>query len=238
MFILITQNMRARSYDLQASDASKVDLPEDEPTIVKPLIDYMYECEYEPKLPDGKVSRELDEAPTVTGPKLDGLNYDFPHTCTPNCPNPRHLVCQHHKCIEDTCREQCIKFVCKECCPEYFNIYPAPEGDATQLLLHSKMYEIGDKYEVVGLKQLAREKFLRAATKYWNDEQFTTAAYYVFNTTPEEDKGLRDVVSSTISAHMGLLDKPAVESLLNEFNGLAVGILKKRAKDLGWTKNA
>jgi hypothetical protein len=117
-------------------------------------------------------------------------------------------------------------------------VLPPASSDASQLLLHAKMYEIGDKYDVIGLKQLAREKFLRAAAEYWNDEQFALAAHYAFSTTPEEDKGLRDVVNNTISMHMELLNKPAVEALLTEFNGLAVGLLKMRARDLGWIKSA
>ncbi|EAT77701.2 hypothetical protein SNOG_14849 [Parastagonospora nodorum SN15] len=99
----------------------------------------------------------------------------------------------------------------------------SPDGNAEQLLLHAKMYEIGDKYDVIGLKQLAREKFLRASAKYWDSKHFAPAAHYAFSTTPEDDKGLRNAISNIVSQHMGLLNKPAVEALLTEFNGLAVG---------------
>jgi hypothetical protein len=98
------------------------------------------------------------------------------------------------------------------------------------------MYEIGDKYDVIGLKGLAREKFLRGCTEYWDDKYFASAAHYAFSTTPENDKGLRDIISNIIAKHMSLLNKPAVETLLTEFNGLALGVLKMRAKELGWIK--
>lgn len=111
---------------------------------------------------------------------------------------------------------------------------PASQEAAKQLLLHAKMYEIGDKYDVVGLKQLALEKFRQACLLYWNCDDFAPAAHHAFTTTPEQDKGLRDVVSNTISQHMTLLRKPAIEALLNEFNGLAVGLLKAHGKNLGW----
>jgi hypothetical protein len=104
------------------------------------------------------------------------------------------------------------------------------------MLLHAKLYEMGDKYDVTGLKKLACEKFLRACAIYWNDDHFATAAHYAFITTPEHDQGLRDIVSETISQYMELLNKPAVEALLHEFNGLAVGLLKMRATELGWIK--
>jgi hypothetical protein len=100
------------------------------------------------------------------------------------------------------------------------------------------MFEIADKYDVIGLKQLAREKFLRAAAVFWNSDEFAPAAHYVFSTTPETDKGLRDIVSKLVSQHMSLLNKPEVEALLTEFNGLALSLLKMRARDLGWIKEA
>jgi hypothetical protein len=98
------------------------------------------------------------------------------------------------------------------------------------------MYEIGEKYDVRGLKGLAREKFLRGCTKYWDDNYFASAAHYAFKSTPERNKGLRNVISNIIAKHMTLLNKRSVELLLTEFNGLALGVLKMRAKELGWIK--
>jgi hypothetical protein len=77
---------------------------------------------------------------------------------------------------------------------------------------------------------------LTAHAPYWDDELFPPAAYHALSTTPENDRGLRDVVSQNISKHMELLNKPEVEALLNEFNGLAVQVLKLRATELGWIK--
>jgi hypothetical protein len=37
---------------------------------------------------------------------------------------------------------------------------------------------------------------------------------------------------------MELLNKPTVEALLHEFNGLATGLLRLRAKELGWLKTS
>jgi len=170
-----------------------------------------------------------------TGRRVSGYQYEFPHTClTAYC---SMCVCEHHICSDYCYGNPCKDFVCKSCCPNAGPTYitlPPPDGDAEQLLLHAKMYEIGDKYDVIGLKQLAREKFLRVCNEYWDTEYFAPAAHYAFSTTPEEEKGLRDVISNVISQHMALLKKPAVETLLDEFNGLAVGLLKLKAKDIGW----
>ncbi|KAF2023318.1 hypothetical protein EK21DRAFT_105378 [Setomelanomma holmii] len=89
------------------------------------------------------------------------------------------------------------------------------DGGPTQLLLHAKMYEIGDKDDVKGLKDLARDKFLRRCNEYWDDYRFTPAAHHVFTTTPDEDVGLRSIVTSMISPHIELLNKPIEEALLH-----------------------
>jgi hypothetical protein len=98
------------------------------------------------------------------------------------------------------------------------------------------MYEVGDKYDVVGLKQLACEKFSGVCSEHWDSTEFAPAAHYAFSTTLENDTGLTRVIIRTVSENINLLNKPEVEALLNEFNGFAVGLLKMRATDLGWTK--
>ncbi|OWY49671.1 hypothetical protein AA0118_g5068 [Alternaria tenuissima] len=166
----------------QEGATAKADLSEDEPEIVKLLVQYLYEGEYDIKLTDVKLADMADSARPV-------------------------------------------------CCPDW--VPPTTGTEATQLLVSAKMYEIGDKYDVLGLKQLALAKFSLACEKYWESQEFAPAAHYAFSTTPESDKGLRDIVTKTIADHMKTLNSPAVEALLNEFNGLAMGVLKMRAKDLG-----
>ncbi|KAH7091580.1 hypothetical protein FB567DRAFT_436686, partial [Paraphoma chrysanthemicola] len=211
---------------------SRIDLPEDDPATIKLLIEYLYEAEYDPRLPDSNESSNVTDPvkPFVKGPKDADYHYNFPHTCQPGCPTPHHMVCPHHECGErdGDCDDDCVDFICTTCCGP--KILPAPTGDATQLVLHAKMYEIGDKYHVLGLKQLAREKFIRASAVFWDSEHFGSAIHHAYSTTPEEDKGLRVVVTEVIAQHMELLNKPAIETLAKEFNGLAFGLLKAHTK--------
>ncbi|KAI4666975.1 uncharacterized protein J4E79_001656 [Alternaria viburni] len=159
---------RAIRFGGKESQNDVVDLPEDDPAVVRRLIQYLYEAEYTPLLPD------VDSTGST------------PFTNKTNRPN--------------------------------------------QPLLHAKIYEIADKYEVKGLKDLAREKFKRSCEQFWDNDVFAVAAHHVFSTTPDSDKGLRDLVSLTISKHMCLMDKPEIEALLTEFNGLAFGLLKLTRK--------
>ena len=94
--------------------------------------------------------------------------------------------------------------------------------------------EVGDKYHVSGLKELARFKFELACAKFWDDEMFAEAAAHAFSTTPEKDQGLRRIVCKTISEHMGLLKREGVAGLLRECNGVAFGLLMEKAEKCGW----
>lgn len=102
-----------------------------------------------------------------------------------------------------------MNFICPKCTSPL-----PPNGDGNQLILHTKMYEIGDKYDVLNLKNLAREKFLRACRQFWNDEKFPIAAAHALDTTLEKDMGLRSIICTTLANHKELLNKKAIQLLL------------------------
>jgi hypothetical protein len=219
----------------------KIDLPEDNPAIVKLLIQYLYEAGYAPKLPVKVLTSELsasrpygfDIVRTVTqdeGRNTD-FTYDFPHSCKPKSKICKELcVCPHHVCTV-CCNSSCRSFVCSKC------THPCIIGAADQLITHAKMYEIADKYDVAGLKDLAQEKFKYASTMFWNDDAFPAAAHHALSTTMEEDKGLRDVISSTIADHTeNLVNKAEVRTLMAEHNGLALDVVLKGVNQHGWGK--
>lgn len=99
------------------------------------------------------------------------------------------------------------------------------------------MYEIGDKYQVTGLKELAKEKFRHMAKLYWNDAAFPIAANYAFATIPEEDKRLRDIVRKTIAEHICLLEKPDIKAMMMEYHGLVYDLFMHKALEQGWVKS-
>lgn len=62
-------------------------------------------------------------------------------------------------------------------------------------VVHAKMYALADKYELdQGLRDLCTTKFKAEAEKYWKDASFVDACVLAFRSTPESDRGLRDVV--------------------------------------------
>lgn len=214
------------------------------PAVIELLMQYLYEGEYAPMLPtddaDKTPGTTLTPQTTLTprskrGGKAATYTYEFPHTCCSYqnyCDYPQ--VCAHHTC-ESHCSYVCKAFNCNECNPP---LLPKLDGTAEQLLVHAKLYELGDKYDVVGLKDIAKEKFDRACKHFWNTPTFAAAAHHAFSTTVEEDKGLRDIVSATISERIELVNDPGVSVLLTQFNGLALSILQAKIKELGWDKKS
>jgi hypothetical protein len=98
------------------------------------------------------------------------------------------------------------------------------------------MYELADKYDVVGLKDLVQKKFKYGCTQYWYSESFSVAANHAFLTSPPKDKALCDIVSDTIADHLELIHNPKVQALMNEFNGLSLGIMLRKADEYSWGK--
>ncbi|KAJ6282184.1 hypothetical protein J3E71DRAFT_361129 [Bipolaris maydis] len=208
---------RAVSFGGRETKSGILDLPEDEPETVKLLIQYLYEGEYEPQLPPAAESLSTTAIYTpVKRGKSSSKKPDY------------HLVlCPHNYCGEN-CGYTCWGLTCPICDT------PALTGLSSQLLTHSKMYEMAEKYEVISLKELAKEKFNRGYNRFWNTLDFHIAASHAFSTTPEDDTGLRDLVSQTITKHMELTQAPDIRKLLMQFNGLALGILDAKGKEVGW----
>ena len=226
------------SYKDSSTDMTKetqtdqINLPEDERETVKLLIRYLYEGEYDPALPPTAAQNTTLAVvtPVVYG-QITSQSTSFPHTCHGRgfdgftCRYEQ--LCAHHKCDRD-CKFTCKEFSCETC------VVPSLIGPSSQLLTHAKMYELADKYEVVGLKELAKEKFSRGCKHFWNTPDFCVAALHAFSTTPGKDNGLRDCVSQAIATHTQLIRKFPVRRLLLQFNGLALGILDAKSKELGW----
>ncbi|KAH8728872.1 hypothetical protein GQ44DRAFT_737104 [Phaeosphaeriaceae sp. PMI808] len=202
------------------SKEATVDLPEDEPEVIKLLMQYLYEGEYQPF---------FMESPSI---KTDLHQQTTAHSCHDRnyyCQNyGTFRVCDHHICGSQ-CGYTCEGFECNICMPNH----PKLDGTASQLLVHSKMYEIGERYDVQGLKELAKEKFRIACDEFWSTSDFPQAAHHAFSSTIADDTGLRTIVCQILANHMELIEKEEVAALLTEFNGLAYGLLKEKVAQ-GW----
>ncbi|OCK75339.1 hypothetical protein K432DRAFT_466403 [Lepidopterella palustris CBS 459.81] len=178
------------------AEENKIVLVEDEPEIVKLMIQYLYELDYdEPKLPTLDISSDDDleltafkELAIIKGGK--------------------------HKAAKPAA--------------------PATDRNPMMLITHAKVYAIADKYNILGLKEVVIDKFEEECKYSWDDPAFPMAIGVIFESTPNIDKGLRDIAVATISNHMELLHKPEIEALMIEYNGLAFGLLRWKALQYQW----
>ncbi|KAB5531395.1 hypothetical protein GE09DRAFT_1146941 [Coniochaeta sp. 2T2.1] len=68
---------------------------------------------------------------------------------------------------------------------------PKPNSN---LVIHSRVYALGEKYAVEGLMAVALAKFVSEAKVHWESKDFLQAVEYIYSATPEHDRGLRDAV--------------------------------------------
>lgn len=64
-----------------------------------------------------------------------------------------------------------------------------------------RVYAIADKYDILSLKELARQWFCDWAATNWLHEDFCDIVQEIFNSTPDSDRGLRDVVIQIVAMH-------------------------------------
>jgi len=82
------------------------------------------------------------------------------------------------------------------------------------LAIHARIYSLGEKYGIQGLKTLSLDKFSREVKYHRNSEDFIHAVKEVFTSTVEEDGGLRDVILGEIVNHPDLLDKEQLQDVV------------------------
>ena len=89
------------------------------------------------------------------------------------------------------------------------------------------VYSIADKYEIEDLKALAKVKFETFAFAAWDCKDFPAIVAQVFDTTPESDLGLRDVVSLICAKHVDeVLTSEVWSDLLTDNGAIGLSILK------------
>lgn len=94
------------------------------------------------------------------------------------------------------------------------------------------MYEIADKYDISGLKMLAREKFRRSCVQYWDNEVFVPAFEYALSTTPDEDQGLRETLIEVVVRHRAVLDQAGISDIMGQDTEFAFNVMQRQVKEL------
>lgn len=75
---------------------------------------------------------------------------------------------------------------------------------------------------------LAAGKFEAAIERGWNHSSVAVTIPFIYNSTPEEESELRDIVVETMLQHDSLLDRPDIESAVCSISTLAYQLLKRK----------
>lgn len=99
-------------------------------------------------------------------------------------------------------------------------------NDQPALFSSVRVYAIADKYDIPNLKELARQRFCDWAEEKWACEDFPAIAREIFETTPNKDRGLRDVVVRLVALHADSFTKnDKSRQLIEEIGELGLSVL-------------
>ncbi|KAI9753456.1 MAG: hypothetical protein M4579_005140 [Chaenotheca gracillima] len=91
------------------------------------------------------------------------------------------------------------------------------------------VYAFADKYDIIGLKELAKTKFLRSLETNFSKLRHLEVVQAVFETTPDSDDGLRDMMAIHCSELLILRDlnyeETPLEELVPDVGGLPFRVL-------------
>ncbi|KAL2214977.1 hypothetical protein M432DRAFT_554120 [Thermoascus aurantiacus ATCC 26904] len=90
-----------------------------------------------------------------------------------------------------------------------------------------RVYVAADKFGIIRLKEVSKERFVNWANRYWNHEVFPAVVHEVLDSVPAHDTGLRDAVIKLISKNVEtLLKREDMLCVMTDFGHLATGVLK------------
>ncbi|GAB7359802.1 hypothetical protein MBLNU230_g6971t1 [Neophaeotheca triangularis] len=96
----------------------------------------------------------------------------------------------------------------------------------SHLLLHTKVYALAEKYDIPSLKPLAKRKFEMAMACYYDSPEFADAIEEVYDSTPDSDRGLRNIVLQAFKMHPQLANTQDVYSVIKSTPCLAAELFK------------
>jgi speckle-type POZ protein len=100
------------------------------------------------------------------------------------------------------------------------------------MIFDAQVYQIADKYDVQALKAHAKSKFSKAIETGWSLDEFPLAIETVYQSTPLDDRGLRDLAVERASKNIDkLLEKDGFCQLLRstaDFTADLVPFIRRR----------
>lgn len=102
----------------------------------------------------------------------------------------------------------------------------AEDEPGAPLIVHAKLYILGDKYDIPSLKELASRNYGEIVATQWNTKAFPESAEIIYNNIVVEKDALKDIIYERAKSNIStLINEPGFEGLLRRINDFAADIL-------------
>lgn len=94
------------------------------------------------------------------------------------------------------------------------------------LIVHAKLYILGDKYDIPSLKELAARNYGEAVATQWNTKAFSESGEIIYDNIVVERDMLKDIIYEKARNNIAtLITEPRFEGFLRRANDFAADIL-------------
>ncbi|KAH6865051.1 hypothetical protein BKA58DRAFT_238073 [Alternaria rosae] len=208
------------------ADERRIDLPDDDPEMIRRLIAYLYLGDYDP----------TDEVGIAA---FEQLKQYEPNTAAAPAHHPRRGVFgssqPHDQCAclalnLKNIEQVALKVEQQKKASQYVS-HRKPDNSieiTSPLTIHAGMYALADKYQVKGLGRLAKIKFRDSLDHHVDSEDFIAAVQLTYSNTPESNRGLRDEIVQAFRMYfkVDITELPGLESKLDTIDELSFLLLK------------
>ncbi|CAK4034958.1 hypothetical protein DOTSEDRAFT_71038 [Lecanosticta acicola] len=227
----------ACSHDFRESNSGVIDLSDDDEEAVEQMIRYFYHLDYLNDEPEQQPSaqfrhRAYSDARRKAPKKIDFTQIEDPllaqagvynaaqEPMTP--PGSSHGEARSSLDFSGTPPLDVEHMGDEE---EYEEEEESTESES-HLLLHTQVYALAEKYDIPALKQLAKRKFEMSVACYYDAPELADAIEYVYASTVDSDRGLRDIVLQLFRSHPQLATTQDIFAVIKETPSLALDLWK------------
>jgi hypothetical protein len=173
-----------------------INLPEDDPEMIRRLIGYLYVGDYDPsdELGIPKFYDIFQHESTTSPAATHHSRYQKiePSVFWCACLSPNHENLQQPLKADNPGHSSSNHVMAKTA-----NVFQV----VNPFTIHATMYTLGDQYQVNGLCGLAKAKFEWCLHHHLHSDDFISAVQLASSTTPESNRGLRDAVVMAFQNH-------------------------------------
>ncbi|KAF1828597.1 hypothetical protein BDW02DRAFT_574738 [Decorospora gaudefroyi] len=216
---------KALSFAGKETEEKNIHLPDDDPDMIRRLITYLYLGDYDPC--NGHLIRTLNKVKQYESTTAAASAYHSRKGTFGNTESSKSCACltPYTNNVEQPMAQPEAKAK-----PAGLSASKAPLAIevARPLTIHATMYALADKYQVDGLGQLAKDKFESCLYHHANSEDFVDAVQIAYSSTPETNRGLRDVVVKAFRVHFQIKieDVLGLEDKLDSIDELSFLLIK------------